>query len=67
MILIKDMATPDKCDDCFYRHGCNHKHFEIIRDKDGDFTAEYIKDDCPLIEVEPYGATGTLYKEVQNG
>ena len=73
MILIKDMEMPKCCNECFYAKEC--KTFELnilnmLASKDSSIQISTLLintfarlPECPLIEVEPYGVEGLLYKE----
>lgn len=72
MILIKDMQMPESCFDCEiqYDNMCcsvtgtsfwidgDPLHYDTKPDPN-----EERMPDCPLVEVEPYGIDGLLYKE----
>ena len=64
MVLIKNMNKPAGCGECRlkdnYFKECNVTHKKIHTWID---TAHELPKWCPLIEVEPYGPEGTLYKE----
>lgn len=72
MILIKDMEMPESCFDCEVQYdniccsvtGTNfwRKDDPLHYDTKPDPSEERMAD-CPLVEVEPYGVTGLLYKE----
>ena len=64
MVLIKDMHMPKTCADCQlkdYTYGECKVTYRKIRawSVNGPTRADW----CPLVEVEPYGPEGTLYKE----
>jgi hypothetical protein len=73
MILIKDMEMPKSCNECFYVKDC--QTFELntlnmLASKDSSIQISTLLintfarlPECPLIEVEPYGIDGLLYKE----
>lgn len=72
MILIKDMQMPESCFDCEIQYDsicCSVTGTLFWRDDDPlhyDTKPDPSKErmaDCPLIEVEPYGIDGLLYKE----
>ena len=64
MILIKDMGMPESCTQCEFEDEFNldmHTYCVIT----GSITSyeNGILKNCPLVEVEPYGIDGLLYKE----
>jgi hypothetical protein len=65
MVLIKDMEMPFSCDRCRLldrsHHECRVKWKRV-----SEFVERKPKW-CPLIEVEPYGPDGMLYKENDDG
>lgn len=73
MILIKELSKPEYCDHCYLcQMVCigleKYVRCPILK-KMGDVNLvvkgahQPVPDDCPIIEVEPYGPEGTLYKE----
>lgn len=54
-VYIKGMKMPKTCEECFLVSSCIGRHWEITKDDIG-YKGEYVKDNCPLIEVpEPHG------------
>ena len=64
MILIKDMGMPKGCHEKPHGYVCPYILYckAYTRPKP---PINKRPNGYPLVEVEPYGATGTLYKEVQ--
>lgn len=61
MVIIKDMDMPFNCDRCRLKdtryHECKVKWKKLsLYDNSRPVW-------CPLVEVEPYGVDGLLYKE----
>lgn len=61
MILIKDMAMPFNCDRCRLKD-TRYNECRVKWKKLSLYDNNKPKW-CPLIEIEPYGPEGTLYKE----
>lgn len=65
MILIKDMQMPFSCDRCRLRDA-GHSECKVAWKRVGIYGVDYTTGRpawCPLVEVEPYGIEGLLYKE----
>lgn len=61
MVLIKDMNMPYSCDTCRL-HDARYHECKVMWKK----ASNYVNRKptwCPLVEVEPCGPEGTLYKE----
>lgn len=65
MVLIKDMGMPYSCDRCRLRDA-EHSECKVAWKRVGIYGVDYTTGRpawCPLVEVEPYGIDGLLYKE----
>lgn len=55
-VYIRDMEMPKECEFCFLVEKCEQRHYEMMKDEDGDYMLRLVKDNCPLVEVPtPHG------------